>query len=71
MHQHPYKEIFITLEGSATFTIGGNTLEVHAGQVIIASANVPHGFINSGEGRLKQVDIHLSKEFITHWLEEE
>jgi len=27
-------------------------------------------FINSGEGKLRQVDIHLSKRFITEWLED-
>jgi mannose-6-phosphate isomerase-like protein (cupin superfamily) len=70
LHQHPYKEIFIILEGSSTFTIGSTRLEVQAGQIVVAPADVPHGFINSGKGRLKQIDIHLSRTFVTQWLED-
>ena len=70
LHEHPYKEIFIIQEGSATFTVGSSTLEAHAGQVIIVPAQTPHKFVNTGEGWLRQVDIHLSSEFITTWLEE-
>ena len=70
LHQHPYQEIFILQEGVATYTVGTTTLEAQAGQIIIAPADTPHKFVNSGEGKLRQVDIHLSKRFITHWLEE-
>jgi mannose-6-phosphate isomerase-like protein (cupin superfamily) len=54
----------------ATYRVGTTTLQARAGQIIIAEANTPHKFVNSGEGRLRQVDIHLSKRFITQWLEE-
>jgi len=70
LHSHPYKEIFIIEEGSAMYMIGSDTIEAHAGQIVIAPADVPHGFINSGTGRLRQIDIHVSKTFITHWLED-
>lgn len=70
LHSHPYKEIFIVQEGQATYTIGATTLEVKAGNVVIAPPDVPHKFINSGEGRLRQVDIHLSGQMITKWLED-
>ena len=70
LHKHPYKEIFIIQEGIATFTVGSETLEAHAGQVIIVPAETPHKFMNKSNGHLKQVDIHISKKFITDWLEE-
>lgn len=70
LHTHPYEEIFVIQEGSATYTIGSTTLEARAGQVAIVPAGVPHKFVNSGPGRLVQVDIHNSPQFITHWLEE-
>ena len=69
LHQHPYQEIFIIQEGSSTFTIGDQTLEAHAGQIVIAPANVPHKFANTGSTRLKQIDIHVSKDIHTDWLE--
>jgi mannose-6-phosphate isomerase-like protein (cupin superfamily) len=69
LHRHPYQEIFITLEGTATFTIGDETIEVTAGQVAVAPAGVPHKFINSGDGPLRQIDIHTNDRFITEWLE--
>jgi mannose-6-phosphate isomerase-like protein (cupin superfamily) len=60
LHTHPYEEIFVTLEGEATFTVGDATIEVGAGQVVVAPAGVPHKFVNSGTGPLRQVDIHPS-----------
>jgi len=70
LHLHPYEEIFIIQEGSSTFTVGDETLEAHAGQIVIAPANVPHKFVNSGNVQLKQIDIHVSKDIITEWLED-
>jgi len=70
LHKHPYKEIFIIQEGIATFTVGTSALEAHAGQIIIVPADMPHKFMNRSNGQLKQVDIHVNKEFITYWLEE-
>jgi mannose-6-phosphate isomerase-like protein (cupin superfamily) len=60
LHTHPYEEVFVTLEGQATFTVGDATIEVGAGQVVVAPAEVPHKFVNSGTGPLRQVDIHPS-----------
>lgn len=70
LHKHPYKEIFIIQEGISTFTVGSETLEARAGQVIIVPADTPHKFTNLSDKPLKQIDIHVNKEFITHWLEE-
>jgi mannose-6-phosphate isomerase-like protein (cupin superfamily) len=70
LHKHPYKEIFIIQEGVATFTVGSAVLEAHAGQIIIVPADTPHKFMNSGDQRLRQVDIHANRQFITYWLEE-
>ena len=70
LHTHPYQEIFILQEGAATYTVGTATLEAGAGQIVIVEAYTPHKFVNSGEGKLRQVDIHLSKRFITKWLED-
>ena len=69
LHQHPYPEIFIIQSGSATYTAGADTLQAHAGQILIVPANTPHKFVNTGDSPLQQVDIHLSPRFITDWLE--
>src|SRR5262245_10906212 len=68
LHSHPYEEIFIVQEGRATFTVGDATIEATAGQIIVAPAGVPHKFVNSGRGILRQVDIHPHTSFITTWL---
>jgi mannose-6-phosphate isomerase-like protein (cupin superfamily) len=60
LHTHPYEEVFVTLEGEATFTVGEETVKVGAGQIVVAPAGVPHKFVNSGTGPLRQVDIHPS-----------
>src|SRR5215216_7851117 len=63
LHSHPYEEVFIVQEGQATFTLGDQTIEVAAGQIAIAPAGVPHKFVNTGIGVLRQVDIHVSPRF--------
>ena len=60
LHTHPYEEIFVVQEGEATYTVGDDTIVVSAGQIVVAPANVPHKFVNSGSGPLRQVDIHPS-----------
>jgi mannose-6-phosphate isomerase-like protein (cupin superfamily) len=69
LHKHPYEEVFVILEGRATYTVGSMTLEAMAGQIVIAPPETPHEFINSGTGPLRQIDIHASERFITEWLE--
>ena len=70
LHKHPYQEIFIIQEGVSTFTVGSTEMEAVAGQIIIVPADVPHKFVNNGQVQLKQIDIHVNKEFITDWLED-
>jgi len=69
LHRHPYEEVFVIQDGTVTFTAGDETIEASAGQVVVVPGGVPHKFVNSGEGRLRQVDIHASGRFITEWLE--
>jgi mannose-6-phosphate isomerase-like protein (cupin superfamily) len=69
LHSHPYKEVFIIQEGQSTFTVGDQTLVAHAGQIIVAPADVPHKFVNSGTTPLRQINIHVARDIITHWLE--
>jgi mannose-6-phosphate isomerase-like protein (cupin superfamily) len=69
LHRHAYEEVFIVLEGQAKFTVGSDTIEARAGQVLIVQPGVPHKFVNSGNGRLRQIDIHASDRFATEWLE--
>ena len=70
LHKHPYEEIFIIQEGMATFTVGSVTLDARAGQVIIVPTEVPHKFMNLSDQRLKQIDIHVNRQFVTDWLED-
>ena len=69
LHRHPYAEVFILLEGQATFTVGEETVEARGGQVLVAPAGVAHRVVNCGDGPLRQIDIHLSDRFVTEWLD--
>ncbi len=70
LHRHPYAEIFVVQEGRATFTVGDATIEASGGQILVAPAGVPHKFVNTGSGRLRQLDIHTNDRFVTEWLED-
>lgn len=68
-HKHPYDEVFVVQEGSATFTVGGEAVVVHAGHIVIGPANVVHSFVNSGTTRLRTVNIHPSPTMLTDWVD--
>lgn len=68
LHHHPYAETFIIEEGQATFTVGEDTIVAHAGDIVVAPADVLHGFVNSGSGVLRSVNIHPVAEMETVWL---
>jgi mannose-6-phosphate isomerase-like protein (cupin superfamily) len=69
LHRHPYEEVFVVLAGEAAFTLGDQRRVVRAGEIVVAPAGVPHRFVNSGAGRLRQVDVHVHPRFETEWLE--
>ena len=70
LHKHPYEEVFIIQEGFVTFTVDSILLKAQAGQIVIVPADMPHKFVNSGNGQLRQIDIHISNQIITQWLED-
>ncbi|MDQ3657289.1 MAG: cupin domain-containing protein [Chloroflexota bacterium] len=70
LHQHSYEEVFVVLEGTVTFTVGGEVITAQAGDTVVGPANVPHKFVNSGPGTLRQVDIHATGNILTEWLHE-
>jgi mannose-6-phosphate isomerase-like protein (cupin superfamily) len=68
LHKHPYEEIFIVQEGRGTFVIGDDEIELGAGEIAIVPPDTAHRFVNSGDGPLRQIDIHVSARFSTEWL---
>jgi mannose-6-phosphate isomerase-like protein (cupin superfamily) len=68
LHRHPYEEVFVVQEGEATFVADGEERIVRAGEVVIVPAGVAHAFTSSGDGPLRQLDIHVSPRFDTEWL---
>ena len=68
LHRHPYAETFIVQEGEATFTIGDATVRVGEGQIVVAPADTPHAFVNSGSSVLRSLNIHPVPEMETVWL---
>lgn len=63
LHIHEYDEIVIIQEGRSRMVVGNETREVGTGDILVVKARTPHGFVNIGEGVLKQVDVHLNPIF--------
>lgn len=64
LHRHPYEETFVIEEGSATFTVDDETLEVGAGQILVVPAGAAHKFVSSGEDGLRMVSISPSDNMV-------
>jgi mannose-6-phosphate isomerase-like protein (cupin superfamily) len=69
LHRHPYPEVFVVESGRATFEVDGAEIVAEGGQIVVAPADSPHGFTNTGSGELRLTAIHASPEMITEWLE--
>ncbi len=69
LHKHAYAELFFVIEGEATFTDGVEERVVRGGEAVIVGPDQPHAFVNSGTGRLRQIDVHLNPRFATEWLD--
>lgn len=63
LHRHKYDEVLMVLEGRGRVVVGEETRETAAGEIVVVKAGTPHGFINIGNGLLRQVDIHVSPRF--------
>jgi mannose-6-phosphate isomerase-like protein (cupin superfamily) len=63
LHVHEYDEIITIQEGIARMVIGNEIREAGPGDIAVIKAGTPHGFINIGDGPLKQVDVHLNPRF--------
>jgi quercetin dioxygenase-like cupin family protein len=70
LHKHDYDEVVYVIEGQSTWTIGKEQVIASTGDTLVVHAGEPHGFVNSGEGQLRQIDIHLHPTFETTWLED-
>ena len=49
-HHHFEQQIAIVLSGELTFTVGGETRVMHAGDVVVIPPHVPHGGVAGSEG---------------------
>ena len=45
-------------EGASEFTVGGATLEVQAGAIVVATAGGVHSFKGASDSVTRQVNIH-------------
>ena len=70
LHKHDYDEVVHILKGQSTWTIGEEQVVATAGDTVVVHAGEANGFVNSGEGQLRQIDIHLHPTFETTWLED-
>jgi len=53
VHDHAEADkVYVVLEGSGRFTVGEETREAGAGEVVWAPAGLPHGVENAGDTRL-------------------
>ena len=69
LHEHPYDETWVVIDGHLTFHAGEERLDAGPGDIVIVPPNVPHKFTNNGPGPANLVCIHASPTFVTEWLE--
>jgi mannose-6-phosphate isomerase-like protein (cupin superfamily) len=59
LHAHEDQiDSFFVLEGTAEFTVAGETFEAGPGSYVAAPAGVEHGFRNLGTRELRMLNVH-------------
>ena len=69
LHRHTYEEVFVVTEGRGAFTIGETTVHAGPGDIVMVPAGVPHRFVNTGDGPLRQTAVHSAPAIAIEWLE--
>src|SRR5580700_8587451 len=69
LHQHPYDETFIILEGRVLVRVGDETVEGGPGDIVVGPPDTPHGFTNLGPERARLVCIHAAPVMQTTWVQ--
>lgn len=57
MHSHPFEQIAVILTGRMRWTVGEETFEVGAGEVLRIPPDVPHGGIPISDETVMNLDI--------------
>jgi len=70
LHTHPYAEVFVVLDGEATFTAGDEEVVITGVHVVVVPPETPHKFVNTGDELLRMVTIHANGELIQTDLED-
>ena len=67
-HAHPYMEVITVIEGTGEAWIGDedNAMAIGPGSTVVAPANSPHGFRNTGKAPMRSFGVHASPKRITH-----
>lgn len=58
MHQHPYEQTSIMIEGRMILTVGDESREVGPGDMWFAPANLPHGGEIIGDAPIVFVEVY-------------
>ena len=69
LHEHPYDETWVVIDGNLTFQSGDERFQAGPGDIVIVPPHTPHKFTNNGPGEANLVCIHASPTFVTEWRE--
>ncbi|HTU30060.1 MAG TPA: cupin domain-containing protein [Solirubrobacteraceae bacterium] len=69
LHQHPYDETWVVIDGHVEFHAGDERLDADPGDIVIVPPHTPHKFTIRGAEPASLVCIHANPTFETEWLE--
>jgi mannose-6-phosphate isomerase-like protein (cupin superfamily) len=66
VHSHDEDDVFYVLEGTMSFFVGGEWLDVRAGSLVIAPGGTPHDFENRTGKRAGALNVSVPGDFEPH-----
>ncbi|MGE0570515.1 MAG: cupin domain-containing protein [Dehalococcoidia bacterium] len=63
LHTHQYDELFVIVSGRGRYTVGDESAEAGAGDVVVVRSGLPHSFVAIGDEPLNQTSVHGASAF--------
>jgi len=66
VHDHPYEEAYVFLEGEIDAVLDGESHRIRAGDVVFAGVGSAHGFFNTSPGRVRWIETQAPQPPMRH-----
>ncbi|WP_307042893.1 cupin domain-containing protein [Agromyces ramosus] len=69
LHEYPYTETWVVLDGEVTVTADGVDHHATVGDILVVGPETPHRFRAGGDGTLRMMCIHATPRILQEFID--